>query len=137
MRSNGSRTNGGTGTRCWPRSLRDEREFRPRAARVAIAVPPEQQRFISELADLIEKTGLKDEPWLLLGAFSSRVERYLAGAAIPIEETCRELAERLSSFIPGSDLMDIGYRLERCAEVARAARARDRRIARDRGASRT
>ncbi|MBL1119747.1 hypothetical protein JK364_46680 [Streptomyces sp. 110] len=79
------------------RDVLGEREFQPRAARVAIAIPPGQQRFIRELADLIEKIGLKDEPWLLLGAFCSRVERYLAGKSIPIDDACWELAERLSS----------------------------------------
>jgi hypothetical protein len=109
-----------------------EREFRPRAAHVAIDVPPEQQRFIGELNDLIGKTGLEDELWLLLGTYTPRAERYLAGESIPTNDTCWGLAHRLAKFIPDSDFEDLGIRLVRSAEVARLARVRDRRIARRR-----
>jgi hypothetical protein len=106
------------------------REFRPRSARVVIDVPPEQQRFIKELNDLIRKSGLEDELWLLLGSFGSRVERYLAGESIPTDDTCWRLTERLASFVPELDRLGVVRRLMLSAEVARAARVRDRRIAR-------
>jgi hypothetical protein len=112
------------------RDLLFEREFRPRAPQVVIDVPPEQQRFIRELNDLIGKTGLEDELWLLLGAYTPRVERYLAGESIPTNDTCWRLAHRLAVFIPDSRSDDLGTRLMRSAEVARLARVRDRRIAR-------
>jgi hypothetical protein len=115
------------------RDVVGERGFRPRAERVAIAVPPEQQRFIRELNDLLGKTGLEDELWLLLGNLCSRVERYLAGESIPTDQTCWMLADRLASFVPDldrSDRLDAARRLILAAEVARAARVRDRRIAR-------
>lgn len=112
------------------RDVLGERGFRPRAAPVAIAVPPEQQDFIKELNDLIGKTGLEDELWLLLGSFSFRVERYLAGESIPTDATCWTLTERLASFVPELDRLDAARRLMLSAEVARAARVRDRRIAR-------
>lgn len=114
------------------RDVLDERVFRLRSARVAIDVPPEQQRFIKELNDLIRKTGLEDELWLLLGSFGSRVERYLAGQSIPTDDTCWRLTERLASFLPELDRLDVARRLMLAAEVARAARVRDRRIARGR-----
>lgn len=114
------------------RDILFEREFRPRAAHVAIDVPPEQQRFIGELNDLIGKTGLEDELWLLLGTYTPRAERYLAGESIPTNDTCWVLAHRLAEFIPDSDFEDLGIRLVRSAEVARLARVRDRRIARRR-----
>ncbi|MFD5899678.1 hypothetical protein [Streptomyces sp. NPDC060366] len=112
------------------RDVLDKRGFRPRAARVDIAVPPEQQRFIKELNDLIGKTGLEDEPWLLFGSFCFRVERYLAGESIPTDDTCRTLTERVASFVPDLDRLDVGRRMMLSAAVARAARVRDRRIAR-------
>lgn len=114
------------------RDILFEREFRPRAAHVAIDVPSEQQRFIRELNDLIGKTGLEDELWLLLGTYTARAERYLAGESIPTDDTCWVLAHRLAEFIPDSDFEDLGIRLMRSAEVARLARVRDRRIARGR-----
>ncbi|WP_119580641.1 hypothetical protein [Streptomyces europaeiscabiei] len=112
------------------RDVIGERGFRPKAARVDIAVPPEQQRFINELKGLIGKTGLEDELWLLFGSLSSRVERYLSGASIPTDETCLKLIDRLTSTLPDLDFLDLGRRLILAAEVARAARVRDRRIAR-------
>ncbi|MFD5952106.1 hypothetical protein ACFWAZ_39865 [Streptomyces collinus] len=114
------------------RDILGEREFRPRAAQVAIDVPPEQERFIGELNDLIGKTGLADELWLLLGSLTPRAERYLAGESIPTDDMCRRLAYRLAEFIPDSRFEDLGIRLVRSAEVARLARVRDRRIARGR-----
>lgn len=114
------------------RDIRGEREFRPRAERVTIAVPPEQQRFIEELDALIEKTGLEDELWLLLGGDTPRVERYRAGESIPTDDMCWRLAHRFVAFIPDMDLSDLAIRLARSAEVARLARVRDRRIARGR-----
>jgi hypothetical protein len=93
-------------------------------------VPPEQQDFIKEMKDLIGKTGLEDELWLLLGSFCFRVERYLAGESIPTDESCWALTERLASFVPDLDRLDVARRLMLSAEVARAARVRDRRIAR-------
>nr|WP_011265235.1 hypothetical protein [Streptomyces sp. F11]AAX51340.1 unknown [Streptomyces sp. F11] len=113
------------------RGILDQREFRPRAAQVAIDVPPEQERFIRELNDLIGKTGLEDELWLLLGAHTPRAERYLAGESIPTDDTCWVLAHRLAEFIPDSYVEDLAVRLVRSAEVARLARVRDRRIARE------
>jgi hypothetical protein len=112
------------------RGILGEREFRARAAPVAIDVPPEQQRFIRELNDLIGKTGLEDELWLLMGPHTPRAERYLAGESIPTNDLCMVLAYRLAEFIPDSRFEDLGTRLMRSAEVARLARVRDRRIAR-------
>ena len=113
------------------RDILGEREFRPRAEPVAIDVPPEQLRFIGELHDLIGKTGLEDELWLLLGTHTPRVERYLAGESIPTDDTCWSLAYRLAEFIPDTYFEDLGLRLMRSAEVARLARVRDRRVARE------
>ncbi|MEU0759608.1 hypothetical protein ABZ351_08030 [Streptomyces microflavus] len=113
------------------RDVVGKRRVGPRAARVDIAVPPEQQDFIKELKDLIGKTGLEDELWLLLGSFSFRVERYLGGESIPTDESCWALTERLASFVPSLDRLDVARRLMLSAEVARAARVRDRRIARE------
>ncbi|OEJ36302.1 hypothetical protein [Streptomyces agglomeratus] len=113
------------------RDVLAERELTPPAERVAIAVPVEQQRFIEELKGLIERTGLKDDLWLLMGSFSYAVERYLEGTTIPTEETCWRLSHNLAQFIPGADLLNVRNRLVRSAEVARAARVRDRRLARE------
>ncbi|MEU6594696.1 hypothetical protein ABZ923_36795 [Streptomyces sp. NPDC046881] len=113
------------------RRIELERERVPKAERVVIAVPREQQRFIAELTRLIKLTGLEDELWLMLGSFSSRVERYLAGEAIPTDSTCWLLVERLIDFLPQEvDPMDALLRLRRSAEVARTGRARERRVAR-------
>ncbi|HEY9504944.1 MAG TPA: hypothetical protein VIQ27_03140 [Gemmatimonadales bacterium] len=113
------------------RDIWRERERHPKAERVTIAVPPEQQRFIRELNALIGKAGLEDELWLL-GQYTPRVERYLAGESIPTDCMCWRLAHRLSEFIPDSDLSDLNIRLTRSAEGARLARVRDRRIVRGR-----
>ncbi|MGW1807167.1 hypothetical protein [Streptomyces sp. NPDC002078] len=113
------------------RKVEGERDFIPKAPRVAIAVPPEQQRLINELKDLISKTGLPDERWLVFGAMTPRVERYLAAEVIPTKEMCWQIAERCDPFTPFEvDFYDVGRRLEMAAELARHARARDRRIAR-------
>lgn len=110
---------------------------RPRAPRVSITAPPEQQRFVKELTALIEATELGEELWLL-GTWHSRVDRYLDGKAIPTDDTCRELAKRLVSFTRDADQDSVTAVLERlraAAQVARAARARDRRTARDNAAA--
>jgi hypothetical protein len=113
------------------REVLGEREFTARAERVGIPVPVEQQRFIEELEGLIARTGLEDDLWLLLGASSFAAKRYLEGKTIPTDETCWRLATRLTQFIPGADVLDVRNRLVRSAEVARAARVRDRRLARE------
>ncbi|MDN3262885.1 hypothetical protein QWJ26_24375 [Streptomyces sp. CSDS2] len=118
------------------RDILGEREFRPRAERVTIAVPPEQQRFIKELGALVEKAGLEDALWLL-GKDTPRMERYLAGESIPTNETCWRMAYRLAEFIADADHVALRKRLVRSAEVARLARVRDRRIARGRRSENT
>ncbi|MFJ6076415.1 hypothetical protein ACIQFU_37295 [Streptomyces sp. NPDC093065] len=118
------------------RSIEQEREYRPKAQRVTITVPREQERFIAELRKLLQLTGLEDEPWLMLGSYNSRVERYLAGEAIPTDATCWDLVELLIDFLPqGVDLLDVTTRLTKSAEAARAGRVRQRRIARKRRTS--
>ncbi|MFJ8199084.1 hypothetical protein [Streptomyces sp. NPDC096152] len=112
------------------REIENARESRPKTPRVVIAVPSEQERFIGELHDLISKTGLQDDRWLLFGPMALRVERYLAGEVIPTDGVCWEIVQRCRSFAPGLDLLDARRRLIVAAEVARTARARDRRIAR-------
>ncbi|MDW8803702.1 hypothetical protein P1P68_02480 [Streptomyces scabiei] len=118
------------------RASDEEREFSRRAPRVTIDPPPEQQRLIKVLNDLIGKTGLQDELWLLFGASALRIERYLAGEAIPNEGSCWLIANKCAGFAPDVDYFDDGRRLEKAAEVARLARVRDRRIARRTGTSR-
>ncbi|MFD4347454.1 hypothetical protein ACFWQ6_21785 [Streptomyces coelicoflavus] len=113
------------------REILGEREFRPRAAQVAIDVPLEQLRFIRELNDLIDKTGLGDELWLVLGKHAPRVERYLAGKSIPTRLACGNLASGLAEFIPDARFHDLFWRLMRSADAARLARVRDRRIVRE------
>jgi hypothetical protein len=113
------------------RNVEGVRDLTPRASRVAIAIPLEQQRFIAELNDLIHKTGLQDERWLVFGALTPRVEQYLAGEVIPAKEMCWSIAERCDPFVPFEvDFYDTGRRLEMAADLARHARVRDRRIAR-------
>ncbi|MEV4046305.1 hypothetical protein [Streptomyces sp. NPDC049744] len=118
------------------RNIEQERDYRPKAQRVTIAVPREQERFIAELHKLLQLTGLENEPWLMLGSYSSRVERYLAGEAIPTDTTCWNLVELLIDFLPSDvDLLDVTTRLRRSAEAARAGRVRQRRFARNRRTS--
>jgi hypothetical protein len=113
------------------RSTEQEREYRPKAQRVTIDVPREQERFITELNNLLQLTDLEDELWLMLGSYSSKVERYLAGEAIPTDRTCWFLVEVLIDFLPQDvDPLNLTTRLTRSAEAARAGRVRQRRIAR-------
>ncbi len=111
------------------REINFERESRPRAASVTITVPLEQQRFIDELRDAIRNTGHEHDLWLLFGALGSRVERYLAGDAIPTDDTCELVAQCLAQALP-LEAGVLRLRLMRSAVVARAARTRERRIAR-------
>ncbi|MGW0580885.1 hypothetical protein ACWD25_34190 [Streptomyces sp. NPDC002920] len=115
------------------RDVEFEREFAQREPSVTIAIPPEQQRFIDELRDVIGKTGVQDddERWQVFGALTLRVDRYLAGEAIPTQEMCWAIAERCTPYTtPELDFYDIGRRLGMAAELARLARVRDRRTAR-------
>ncbi|GEB60076.1 hypothetical protein [Streptomyces gardneri] len=107
-----------------------ERQQRPKAKSVSIALPPEQRRFIEQLDALIRTTGLEDGPWLLFGSRHSAIERYRAGETIPTEDTCGWLTDRLVAHSPDLDFAEVERRLTASAEVARAARARDRRAAR-------
>jgi hypothetical protein len=102
------------------------------APSVTIAVPAEQKVLIGQLRALIRRTGLEDELWLLFGADTARVERYLAGRTIPTKTSCVRLADQVGDFIPNFDFYDASERLLRAAEAARTGRARDRRIARGR-----
>ncbi|MFI5526677.1 hypothetical protein [Streptomyces platensis] len=114
------------------RRIEQEREYRPKAQRVTITAPREQERFITELNNLLQLTGLEDELWLILGSYSSKVERYLAGEAIPTEVSCWALVEVLIDFLPQDvDPLNVTTRLTTSAEAARAGRARQRRIARN------
>ncbi|MCX4462394.1 hypothetical protein OOK58_58980 [Streptomyces sp. NBC_01728] len=113
------------------REIRRQRDPRPKADSVVIALPEEQQLFIAELNRLIEATGLKDELWLLFGSNTSRIERYLAGQAIPTRRMCWALQNQLKPFLPEDLALPGGtHRLWSSAEIARAGRVRDRRIAR-------
>ncbi|MPY38172.1 hypothetical protein FNH09_45290 [Streptomyces adustus] len=122
----------------YERLVRDilfERDYEPRAPRVTISVPPEQQRFITELSALIGETGLQDDRWLLFDTRVSRVERYLAGEAMPTDEMFEWVVDRCMSFAPAlDDYMERLDRLELSLRIARAARVRDRRHARTRRA---
>jgi hypothetical protein len=115
------------------RNVLFERDDRPKAPRVTISVPPEQQRFIDELNALIGETGLQDELWLLFGTRVSRVERYLAGEAIPTDAMFEWVADRCQVFVPGvDDYMEQVDRAWLSMQLARTARVRDRRLARTR-----
>ncbi|MEU7222327.1 hypothetical protein [Streptomyces chrestomyceticus] len=114
----------------------EKRRLQGRSPQVSIELPREQQRFIRKLRHLIDSTDLGDAPWLLFGHLASRVERYLAGDSIPTDESCRKLARRLDRFIPDLSYWEVSDLLIDTATVARAARARDRRLARqDRNSS--
>ncbi|WP_153543395.1 hypothetical protein [Streptomyces sp. RB17] len=106
------------------------RQFTPRAPRVSIAPPPEQQRVIDELKRLLGMTRLDDQLWLIFGSLTFRVESYLKGKTIPSDDMCWTIVERCKSFAPSLDYVRAGQRLLAAVEVARSARARDRRIAR-------
>ncbi|WP_461712113.1 hypothetical protein [Streptomyces sp. DSM 41013] len=106
-----------------------------KVAPVGIRIPEEQQIFIAELRGLIEMTGLKTQMWLLFGSDATRVERYLAGEAIPTERSCLMLDNRLSPFFPEGDIPPVGVRLWNAAQSARAGRVRARRLARESKAS--
>ncbi|MGM9332614.1 hypothetical protein [Streptomyces murinus] len=113
-------------------AVESEREFTPRAPRVSIAPPPEQQRAIDELKRLIGMTRLDDQLWLIFGRLTFRVEGYLEGKTIPSDDMCWSIVERCRSFAPSLDYLRAGQRLLAAVKVARSARARDRRLARSR-----
>ncbi|MEU2854548.1 hypothetical protein [Streptomyces syringium] len=116
------------------RATLNERDWRPVASPVEIPVPVEQQQFIDALRDLIEATGLHDSRWLLFAGITRRVDSYLAGECIPQEEAlirvlkiCVDHLEK----IDGKTVDALYERLGHLAKQARAARVRERRVARN------
>ncbi|MEV5979693.1 hypothetical protein [Streptomyces sp. NPDC052114] len=103
---------------------------RPDALPVQIDVPREQHLFIAQLEALLAKTGLEDSLWLIFGTDTLRIDRYLQGQVIPNDTWCSRIVWTLVMFIDGLDVETESDRLRRAAALARAARVRDRRIAR-------
>ncbi|MGW8355191.1 hypothetical protein [Streptomyces wedmorensis] len=107
---------------------------KPPAPEVQIPVPPEQARLTAALTRLVKDTGLGESRWLLFpdSAFRRRVERYLDGTFIPTDGQLITVGS-ICLEVLGTDDDEVEQRLLELlhlAEDARAARARDRRIAR-------
>ncbi|WP_024755954.1 hypothetical protein [Streptomyces exfoliatus] len=107
---------------------------KPPAPEVQISVPPEQARLTAALTRLVKDTGLGESRWLLFpeSAFRRRVERYLDGTFIPTDSQLITVGS-ICLEVLGTDDDEVEQRLLELlhlAEDARAARARDRRIAR-------
>lgn len=112
--------------------LIDERDgwCSERAEPATIGVPAEQQRFIESLRQVLKSVGILDDDrrrshwedrrWA--ARRTQRIRRYLDGECIPTEASLIRLLE-------GVRTQDITILLS-MAEGARAARVRDRRIAR-------
>lgn len=101
---------------------------------VQIDIPREQQTLIEQIKDMIERTGLEQDMWLLFGSDTLRIERYLSGKVIPSPVWCVHMVRICEGFILDRDLEPhTQYKIDRlcaAAELARLARVRERRIAR-------
>ena len=112
-------------------ALADERRPALTAEPVAIPTPPEQDLFIEELRRALQNGGLLDthlpaSHWEDRRADSrqeQRLQRYLNGERIPIDESLERL---LWGLVSEREI----ERLLALAEAARGARVRDRRAAR-------
>ncbi|MEU1328007.1 hypothetical protein [Streptomyces microflavus] len=98
---------------------------------VRIDTPREQHLMIEQIKDLIERTGLSQDMWLLFGPEALRIERYLSGRMIPDGVSISQIVKRCAEFIPDLHRKDESRRLYIAAEIARRARVRERRIARN------
>ncbi|MEV3898346.1 hypothetical protein [Streptomyces anulatus] len=111
------------------RSARD-RSWKPTPP-VQIDTPREQHLLIEEIKGLIERTGLSQDMWLLFGPETLRIERYLSGRVIPNYYWIYQIVLYCEEFIPDLHRDDETDRLYAAAEIARRARVRERRIARN------
>ncbi|NEC17803.1 hypothetical protein [Streptomyces parvus] len=93
--------------------------------------PREQHLLIEQIKDLIERTGLSQDMWLVFGPETLRIERYLSGRVIPNYYWTHQIVLHCAGFIPGLYQEEETDRLDVAAEVARRARVRERRIARN------
>ncbi|MFJ8406366.1 hypothetical protein ACIQ9K_38805 [Streptomyces microflavus] len=98
---------------------------------VQIDTPREQHLLIEEIKGLIERTGLSQDVWLLFGPETLRIERYLSGRVIPHHYWTFQIVNYCADFIPDLHLSEEVDRLNVAAEIARRARVRERRIARN------
>ncbi|MEV3852034.1 hypothetical protein AB0J30_35360 [Streptomyces microflavus] len=98
---------------------------------VQIDTPREQHLMIEQIKDLIERTGLSQDMWLLFGPETVRIERYLSGQVIPYYFWTYHIVLNCRAFIPDLRVEDETRRLNVLAELARRARVRERRIARN------
>ncbi|MFI8093978.1 hypothetical protein ACIF9R_37710 [Streptomyces sp. NPDC086080] len=99
---------------------------------VQIDIPPEQHMLIAQLKEMIERTELGQDMWLLFGSDTLRMERYLSGKVIPRHSSCVRIVLICASFHQDQE-SDTEYEIERlctAADLARLARVRERRIAR-------
>ncbi|MFF9690973.1 hypothetical protein [Streptomyces sp. NPDC014623] len=99
---------------------------------VQIDIPREQHILIAQLKNMIERTGLDQDMWLLFGSDTLRIERYLGGKVIPNYNWCVRIVRICEGFALDQDL-DTQYEIDRlctAADLARLARVRERRIAR-------
>ncbi|MFH8886784.1 hypothetical protein [Streptomyces californicus] len=105
------------------------RSWKPTAP-VQIETPREQHILIAQIKDLIERTGLSQDMWLLFGPETLRIERYLSGQVIPNKRWTNRIAMHCAEFTPDLNLKEEADRLYVAVEIARRARVRERRIAR-------
>ncbi|MGW2302419.1 hypothetical protein [Streptomyces sp. NPDC001809] len=120
--------------------LSEKRRERPtrRSEPVVIGEPPEQRRFIEKLRKVLEEHDLIEgvmswdgcyERWVT-DVSSHNIQRYLAGAAIPEDDTIGSLL----AVVPEEEqVAELLLDLVRLAQEARRARVRSRRIARAAG----
>ncbi|MFF2896268.1 hypothetical protein [Streptomyces sp. NPDC057966] len=108
---------------------------------VSIDEPPEQRRFIEklrktlEMHDLIEGITRWDEDYerWVTAVSGHSIQRYLAGAVIPEDDTINSLLALVPEEEQAAELL---LELVRLAQEARRARVRSRRLARAAGSSR-
>ncbi|MEU1439338.1 hypothetical protein ABZ438_35470 [Streptomyces sp. NPDC005786] len=113
--------------RWWARS----RTWKPTPP-VQIDIPREQHTLIAQLNNMIERTGLEQDMWLLFGSDTLRIERYLSGKVIPSNAWCVRVVQICEGFALETET-ETEYEIDRlctAAELARLARVRERRIAR-------
>ncbi|WP_116215296.1 hypothetical protein [Streptomyces olivoreticuli] len=114
------------------KAVQGERDKQPAATSVTIPVPNEQQRFIAALRGVLEATGLQETRWLLFGEHTRRVDSYLIGERVPQEQALRETVMTCTQYaeMSAEETLSLYHYLAYLADEARAARVRDRRIAR-------
>jgi hypothetical protein len=104
---------------------------------VAIDEPPEQRRFIEKLRKTLETHGINGvmrwdedyERWVTVVSGHS-IQRYLAGAVIPEDDTINTLLALVPEEEQAAELL---FELVRLAQEARRGRVRSRRLARAAG----